>query len=171
MKDVEIIKDSKGNDIVKINNIIFRGKQNIDWKAVEAYLSKYVGMIVEVMNEDIHIDKDFPDEFSHSIYTKKLKGGYAKAKANISQGIIELLKIAKFKTKMDNKKEKHNIDAGKGWKYYQTKFALPIYNEVDKTISYNIYNAVLIVRISEDDKMYLYDIQKIKKETSTPPWW
>lgn len=169
MKDVEIVKDVNGNDIVRINNIIFRGKQNIDWKAVEVYLNKYIGMIVKVADDEIHIEKDFPNEFAHSVYTKKLRGAYSKAKANSTQGIIEMLKIAKFKRSMANKKIKHNIDANNGWNYYITRFALPVYNEKEKTITYNTYKATLVVRISKGKKLKLYDITEIKKETSTPP--
>lgn len=170
MKDVEIVKDIKGNDIVKINNIIFRGKQNIDWKAVECYLRKYIGEVVEVANEKVYLTRDFTDEYAHSEYTIRLKGGYAKAKANISQAIIELLQTAKFKTKMVNKKVKHSIDAKLGWKYYSVKFAIPVMDGKQCVISYSVYSALMVVRHSSNGKLYLYDLEKIKKETSTPPW-
>ena len=61
---VDIVKDEKGNSVVKINNIIFRGKQNIDWKAVEMYLQDYVGKVIEVVSEEIRIGKEFPDEYA-----------------------------------------------------------------------------------------------------------
>ncbi len=169
MKDVEIVKDARGNDIVRINNIIFRGKKNIDWRTVEVYLSKYIGMVIKVAGEEISIDKNFPDEFSHSNYTKRLKGAYAKAKANSTQGIIEMMKIARFKRYMENRKVKHNIDANNGWNYYITRFALPVYNEKDGTIIYNTYKATLVVKITKGKKLKLYDMLEIKKETSTPP--
>ena len=37
--------------------------------------------------------------------------------------------------------------------------------EIDR---YNIFHASMLVRHSNDGKMYLYDIIDIKKETSTP---
>ena len=37
-------------------------------------------------------------------------------------------------------------------------------------MNYNIYKAVLIVRHSANNKLYLYDIMNIKKETSNPLW-
>ena len=37
-------------------------------------------------------------------------------------------------------------------------------------MEYNIYQAVLIVRYSADGKLYLYDIQNIKKKRNTPSW-
>lgn len=168
-EDVEVVVDDKGRKIAKINNIIFRGKQNIDWDAVEVYLEKYIGKVVEISSEKIHIKKSFPDEFTRSNYTGKLRGGVAKAKANAAQGIVEMIKISSLKRIMKNKKEKHKLDAKYGWKYYETRFALPIYNEVTKTITYNIYKGTLVVACAADKKMYLYDMIEIKKETSTPP--
>lgn len=46
--------------------------------------------------------------------------------------------------------------------------SLPVMNDDGEIIEYNIYQPVLIVRYSADDKLYLYDIQNIKKETSNP---
>ena len=39
----------------------------------------------------IYIGKDLPDEYSRSKDTSRLKGGFAKAKANAAQGIPELI--------------------------------------------------------------------------------
>ena len=41
-------------------------------------------------------------------------------------------------------------------------------DEVGEIERYNIFHASLIVRHSEDGKLYLYDILDIKKETSNP---
>ena len=41
-------------------------------------------------------------------------------------------------------------------------------NENKDIVRYNIYNAVIIVRYATDEKLYLYDIQNIKKETRYP---
>ena len=83
--NVRIIREDDGIELVVIDEIIFRGRRNIDWKAVEIYLQKYVGELVEVAStkEIINIEKDFPDEFAGSVYTEKLKGGLAKVKANL----------------------------------------------------------------------------------------
>ena len=45
-------------------------------------------------------------------------------------------------------------------------FALPVYDEYGEIERYNVFHASLIVRHSEDKKLYLYDILDIKKETS-----
>ena len=55
-----------------------------------------------------------------------------------------------------------------GWYRYASRFALPVYNETGEIERYNVFHASLIVRHSEDKKLYLYDILDIKKETSNP---
>ena len=52
-------------------------------------------------------------------------------------------------------------------KQYVTRFALPVYDENGDIERYNVFRAIVLVRHAEDDKLYLYDIMKIKKETST----
>ncbi|MFR5913936.1 MAG: hypothetical protein ACLUGJ_01585 [Blautia wexlerae] len=46
------------------------------WKEVEKYLIRYVGKIFEVAETEdfICIDKIFSDEYTGSVYTRKLKG-------------------------------------------------------------------------------------------------
>ena len=46
--------------------------------------------------------------------------------------------------------------------------AIPVYRDDEEVERYNIFHASLIVRYSEDGKMYLYDVIDIKKETSNP---
>ena len=53
-----------------------------------------------------------------------------------------------------------------GWYSYVTRFGLPIYDENGKAERYNVFQAIILVRHAEDGKLYLYDIIKIKKETS-----
>lgn len=42
-RNVSVIKDVNGNNIVMINDIIFKGRQAINWEDVENYLMRYVG--------------------------------------------------------------------------------------------------------------------------------
>ena len=42
-RNISVIKDVNGNQIVVINDIRFKGRQNIDWNEVEQYLNQYVG--------------------------------------------------------------------------------------------------------------------------------
>lgn len=36
-------------------------------------------------------------------------------------------------------------------------------------IQYNVYTARILVRCDSDGKLYLYDLVRTKKETSSPP--
>ena len=66
----------------------------------------------------------------------------------------------------DNRKEKHSKDAKYGWYSYDSRFALPVFSDDGEIERYNVFNVAMLVRHDEDGKYYLYDIMKIKKETS-----
>jgi len=169
-KNVNIINDLDGRKFVLINDIRFKGKRE-DWKDVEQYLKEYVGEFYEIEEtcDKVYISKDFPDEFANSESRIVLKGAGAKAKANASQAIPELIRIATNPKHSDNTKEKHKQDAKYGWYRYDVRFALPVYNDKSGEIErYNIYKSVMLVRHAEDGKKYLYDFLSIKKETSSP---
>ena len=167
-RNVSVIRDANGNNIVVINDIIFKGKQSVQWNDVEEYLSRYVGDFYTIADtsEIIYIGTDLPDEYAHSEYTNILKGANAKAKANAAQGIPELVEIATGKQFVINKKPKHQKDAKYGWYKYESRFALPVFNEDGEVERYNVFRAAMIIRHGEDDKKYLYDIINVKKETS-----
>ena len=170
-KQIIIALDENGNKVVVIPIIEFTGRRKINWKAVEKSLRKYVGMLVETADtkDVIYIGRDFPDEFANSVYTKNLKGGLAKAKANLAAGIPELIETAKEKRWSENFKDKHKRNAMKGWYRYNVRFALPKIDNQGNILGLNTYQAVLIVRHASDDRLYLYDVQNIrKKETSKP---
>lgn len=82
----------------EVKSIIFKNKQNIPWNDVEDYLKGFIGIeiIVKEYGDVIYIQGDFPDEFTESRYTKKLRGALAKAKANAAQVIVEMLENAKI---------------------------------------------------------------------------
>ncbi len=168
-RNVFIITDLNGNKIVIINDIIFKGKRNVNWNDVEEYLKKYIGEIYQIADtgDIIYIGSDLPDEYAHSKYTNILKGANAKAKANASQGLPELIEIATEKVFKDNHKYKHNTDAKYGWYRYESRFALPVFDNKGEVERYNVFHAVLLMRHVHNKKLYLYDIMAIKKETST----
>ncbi|MBR1929967.1 MAG: hypothetical protein IJ833_00625 [Lachnospiraceae bacterium] len=168
--NVQIIKDDAGHKIAVLPEVIFKNKQNIDWGAVEEYLQRYVGEFVDVADTEsiVYIGTDFPSEYKGSKYTKRLKGSYAKAKANAAQGITSMLEIATQKGFSENREKKHARDAKNGWYYYTTRFALPVYENEMKTENYNVYLACLLVNRTKFGKMYLYDLVDIKREASTP---
>ena len=169
-RNVAVIQDVDGNNIVFINDIIFKGKRSITWPDVEEYLRQYVGEFYSIAEtgDIVYIGTDLPDEYAGSNYTKHIKGTVAKAKANAAQAIPEIIEIATSKTVEENKKEKHSRNAKNGWYRYDTRFALPVYDESGEVERYNVFSARLLIRHAASGKMYLYDVLEIKKETSKP---
>ncbi len=169
-KNINIIRDLDGKRFVLINDIRFKGKRK-DWKSVEEYLKEYIGSFYEIeeTSEKIYISKDFPDEYANSESRIQLKGAVAKAKANASLAIPEMIRIATNPRYKSNSKTKHKKDAKYGWYRYEVRFALPVYDDImGVVVRYNIYRATMLVRHAEDNKKYLYDFITIKKETSSP---
>ena len=167
-RNVSVIQDIDGNNIVMINDIVFKGKRSVEWAYAEKYLRQYVGDFYQIAETEdiIYIGTDLPDEYSGSNYTKHIKGTIAKAKANAAQAIPEMIEIATSKTFEDNKKNKHSRHAKNGWYRYDTRFALPVYDESGEVERYNVFSARLLIRHASSGKMYLYDVLEIKKETS-----
>ena len=154
---------------VPLENIIFTGKQNIQWKAVEQYLKRFVGMsfMVNEYKDKLHVSASFADEYAESRYTKSLRGGLAKVKANLSQIVPQLIENATNRRWIENKSAKHVNNAGKGWYRYDAYFSIPIQAENEEKIRHNYYTATLVVRIN-DQGLYLHDIINIKKEARKP---
>jgi len=168
-RNVEIITDDKGKKLVKINAIRFKGKRGVDWNDVEEYLRQFIGDIYKIAdgNELVYIGNDLPDEYAHSKYTRMLKGTVAKAKANASQGIPEMVDIAIDKSAEKNRKPKHSKEAMHGWYRYNSRFALPVFAENGTIERYNVFRATMLMRHANNGKVYLYDVTEIKKETDT----
>lgn len=168
--NISIITDAEDKKIVVINDLRFKRSKRVDWDTVEGYLKEHIGECTEILdtNEMIYIGSDFPDEYAHSKDTKVLRGPNEYAKANASVAIKELIQIASNKTFSENHKAKHNSKAKYGWYRYDTRFAIPKYDNDGELIGYNIFKGRLVIRHSQDDKLYLYDILRIKKETSEP---
>lgn len=155
--------------MVYIETQIFKGKQNIHWDEVEHYLKRYVGQSVRVSEygDDIVIPGDFPDEYAFSAYTKKLRGGLAKTKANAAQVIFELIESATNRRYVENKDPKHSVDASDGWYRYDVEFSVSVQGEGELVQRWNYYKGTLIVRMKES-KLSLYDLINIKKEARKP---
>ena len=122
---------------------------------------------VEDTDDTIYIGNDLPNEYTGSVYTFKLKGAAAKAKANATQGLPEMIKIATGRHFRDNNSEKHYRNAALGWYRHDSRFALPVYDQDGEIERYNIFHASLLVRHDENGKMYLYDVMDIKKKQAT----
>ena len=169
-KHINIITDAEGKKIVLINDIRFKGKTRKEWEEIEAYLKEYVGEFYEIVetSEKIYIGKDFPDEFTHGKDKIVLKGPNLKAKANASQAVGQLIQIADNKTIAIDYNSKHKNKAKHGWYRYDTRLALPVYNDEGELIRYNIFKLRMLVRCDKDGNLYLYDFLRTKKETSSP---
>ena len=167
-RNVSVIQDVDGNNIVMINDIAFKGKRSVDWKDVREYLKEYVGEFYTIASTEdvVYIGSDLPKEYSGSKYTNSIKGTNAKAKANAATGLPEMIEIAVGKHFRENQEDKHKRDAKNGWYRYDSRFALPVYDGNGELERYNIFHASMLVRHSNDGKMYLYDVIDIKKETS-----
>ena len=168
-RNVSVIQDIDGNNIVMINDIRFRGKRSVDWKDVREYLKEYVGEFytIAATGDVIFIGSDLPKEYSGSKYTNSIKGTNAKAKANATTGIPEMIEIAVGKHFRENHEDKHKRDAKNGWYRYDSRFALPVYDDKGELERYNVFHASMLIRHSNDGKLYLYDVIDIKKKRAT----
>lgn len=115
----------------------------------------------------IYIGSDLPKEYTGSKYTNSMRGTNAKAKANAATGIPELIEIAVEKHFRTNKEDKHKRDGKNGWYRYDSRFALPVYGDDGEVERYNVFHASMLIKHSNDEKMYLYDIINIKKKRVT----
>lgn len=119
---------------IEISEILFTGKRSLPWKDVEQYLLKYAGTsaIVTETGDIIKIGSYFASECCGSEYTQKLHGTLEKAKANVSQIIVELLESATNRRWVENKNKKHTNDAKGGWYRYDVflgcQLFLPVKN-------------------------------------------
>lgn len=156
-------------EYIHVNDIIFKGKQNIRWDQVEKYISRYFGrkILVKEYQDLIQINYAFASEFAGSKYTEHLHGGLAKTKANIVQVIPELIENATNRRWNENHEPKHNKNACKGWYRYDVFFSIPVKDEQEVELRRNYYKATMIVRWN-DEGLFLHDIINIKKETRTP---
>lgn len=103
-------------------------------------IKKYVGEIYTIVStgDVVYIGSDLPKEYTGSKYTNSIKGTNAKAKANAATGIPELIEIAVGKHFRENNEDKHRRDGKNGWYRYDSKFALPVYDDNGKVERYNI---------------------------------
>ena len=129
-------------------------------------MGKKVDIIKDADDNSIVVINDL--RFKGRRSTKELRGANMYAKANSSSIIREMIEIATNKSFTENFAQKHDIDAKFGWYRYDTRFAIPVYDDVGDLVRYNVFKARMLVRHAKDGKLYLYDILRTKKETSKP---
>ena len=137
-KNVTIITDPEGKKIVLINDIRFKGKRKEEWKEIEDYLKEYIGEYSEIT------------ETAEKIY--------------IGTDFPDEFTHGKDKTILKGS----NLKAKYGWYRYDTRLALPVYNDYGEIERYNVFRMRMLVRHDEDRKLYLYDFLRTKKEPSSP---
>lgn len=87
----------------------------------------------------------------------------------LKQYIGEFYEIAVKKRFKKNLVEKHKNNAKYGWYRYDSRFAIPVYEEGGEIERYNVFHVEMLIRHDINGKHYLYDLVNIKKEPSTPP--
>ena len=171
-KGIEIYEAKAGEKVVILDDVRFKGKTREEWDEIEELLKQYVGQHQEILEtcDVIYIGKDFPDEFAHGEDKIKLMKSNAKAKANASSAVKQLIQIASNKSFKEDYEKKHGKHAQNGWYRYDTRLAIPIYDNYNEILRYNIYKLRMLVRHDADGKLYLYDFvhAKKEKETSSP---
>ena len=168
-KKINVTEDLDGNKIVIIYDTRFKGKNKDEWLEIENLLKEYIGEFYEIYEtcEKVYIGKDFPDEFTHGKDKTILRKANAKAKANASLAIGNLINIATNKSIAKDYGNKHGDRAKFGWYRYDTRLAIPIYNEKQEIIRFNVYKLRMLVRHDANGKLYLYDFLRTKKEKET----
>lgn len=137
---------------------------------MEEYLREYIGLKIKRSDgQEVYIGSDFPDEYAHSRYTGRLKGALAKVKANAAQMIVEMIECTAQLCWEENWESKHMWNAKYGWYRGNICFAIPVCDNADQIVGFNVYRGTMIFRHDKDRKIYLYDLINIKKEPSTPP--
>ena len=160
-----IEQDSTGKDVVVVQEDIFKGREGEKRKkVVTEYLKNHIGdMFTMIENgKNVYLGKDLPNEYNYSRTTKNLGRDRRFVKQKATPGIGEMVEIAtNERWESPVHKEKHENDAKYGFYKYDTRFAVR-----DRSGEYEIYDAELVVRHNEDGKLYLYDVQGIKKDTA-----
>ena len=169
LSEVQIYTDEEGKKIVVLQDVKFKGKEKEEWDLIEDFLKEYVGKHYQIVEtcEKVFIGKEFPDEFTHGKDKIILKRANARAKANASLVIGELIQIGANKSETEDYGGKHGKLAKNGWYRYDTRIAIPMYNDNKEVIRHNIYKLRILVRHDEDGKLYLYDFLHTKKEKET----
>ena len=136
---------------------------NMDFKTINKETVKNInsqrGEVYKITetNNSVIIDKKTSKEYSFSKYSQSLNINTKKLKGILSKYLKEIISNSFDRRFVNYKKVKHVKDAKYG--FYKYKIVFSIINDLNE----NIYEAVVLVRNSEDKKKYLYDILDIKK--------
>ncbi len=152
--------------------IVDKDFDNMDFKTINKETVKNInshrGEVYKITetNNSVIIDKKTSREYSFSKYSQSLNINTKKLKGILSKYFKEIISNFFNRKFVNYKKAKHVKDAKYG--FYRYKIVFSIKDEVKE----NIYEAVVLIRNSEDKKKYLYDILDIKKliNPASEPW-
>ena len=162
------------NCVFADSDILHKGRINgrTEVQAVADAIMSIVGNDYTVLSTGnvTYIGKDLPGEYLHSKSAARLvkaNKSIIKAKNLASGHLGELIEIAVNPKWQQNQKEKHGINAQRGWLRYDVRFAVPVLDKERKMTGAKIYDATLLVRMDADGKDYLYDMIGIKNSASS----
>ena len=136
---------------------------NLDFKSINKEIMKNInsqkGLIYKIAetNNNIIIDKKTSKEYTFSNYSRRSSKENKRIKGILSRYLKEVINNSNDRKFVNYKKKKHIKDAKYGFYKYKITFSI-----LNKGVE-NFYEAIVLIRNSEDNKKYLYDILNIKK--------
>lgn len=94
-RKINIILDADGNRLVLINDIVFKGKRNINWDEVKTYLEQYVGDYYEIEESS---EKVYIGSFKYAHFILKIIFAEGQHSADSGSEVRRIrLKLTAFK--------------------------------------------------------------------------
>lgn len=169
------IRNVNGNAVVWVEENILKEKNGLPvHQFIANYISEHIGEVYTIIEsgDKVYIGKDLPNEYTQSEYTKavlKNNPNIIKAKNKAVANLGEMIEIATNK-QLEGTEHDDAKDAKLGMYRYTTRFGFSKRNIRGEYAGSNVYEAELLIRHSSDGKMYLYDIVRIKKDTTSSDW-
>ncbi len=161
LKECEVKYNNNGSfNRLQITNESF---DNIDFKSINKETLKNIknqkGISYKITetNNNVFIDKKTAYEFVYSKSSVLNNKQQKLIKSKLSKYLKQIINNSTDKIYTTNKKEKHSKDAKYGFYRYKITFSI-----LNKGVE-DLYEAIVLIRNSEDTKKYLYDILNIKK--------
>lgn len=167
VEDVQFsIREVNGQKVAWVEENIYSNKpvgQSV-MSYVRDYITAHIDQIYTIAENGykVGLHTNLPDEYTRSKYTLQIGNNrnLLRAKIRMVPGIGEMIEIATNGRK-ENAEHTHNKNARKGVYKYTTRVAFS-----DK-VKVEAYKATLVILHSSNGRMYLYDIENIKKDTAT----
>ena len=161
IKESEVKYNNDGSfNRLQITNENF---DNFDFKSINKETikniknQKGVSYKITETNNNVFIDKKTAYEFVYSKSSVLNNKQQKLIKSKLSKYLKEVINNSNDRKFVNYKKKKHIKDAKYGFYKYKITFSI-----LNKGVE-NFYEAIVLIRNSEDNKKYLYDILNIKK--------